>query len=217
MCRLVLSLPRRLSRLPGECWRFVPCVRLEWTPPMCDNYGGVQWPFTLWLDGAPLHGLTDAISTTREAALVSKQPQPAIAEAFAAVSLSPPSHDTSGHVDHGHPPPVPPLPSPRHVTIPLLPPLAAMLRSVRYVRRVEYSSCGRDVSSLLTVLTVLPSFPLLSHFALHCGDHFAGLRDEERDCLVSGLFGSLLTLPHLSSSSWTATYRLSDGVMARDD
>ena len=183
----------------GECWRHVASVRLWWGPETSRGQPG-HGLASLAVNGAILPPLTATLDAALKAELRSKQPKNTIAEAFANASLSPPRYDTSLLDRHRT---APPLPVPPHIPYPLIPPLAAIVRSLRFIRRVEYSTGMDDTSgsALLTVLTVLPSFPLLSHFSLQCDPQFSLLADDQRDSIVSGIFGCLLSLPHLTSLS----------------
>ena len=190
------------SSSAGNCWRFVSNVRLGWGVVITELDNDIPQA-SLKLDGAVLHGVTADIRAALTDDRVSQQPQPTIAEAFASVSLSPPLYDSSV-LDYLHP--TPPPPSPPHVPFPLIPPLAALLRSLRFVRRLEWKKSldAAGLRVLLTVLSVLPSFPLLHHLALKCGGEpwerqQRALRDDERDCVVNGVFGCLVSLPRLSS------------------
>ena len=190
----------------GECWRFVPSVHLRW------GAGTLGWdrsgPIWLEVNGVKQNLVTVHIQSVLSSVEEPSQRQPTIAEAFTDVSLSAPLYDSS-RLDYL--PSAPPLPSPPHIPYPLVSPLAAVLRSLRFMRRVElYVDMGSAASSdgssvdgaslrvLLTVLTLLPSFPLLHHFALRNSFPFA-LSTEQRDCVVNGLYGCLISLPHLSS------------------
>ena len=72
------------------------------------------------------------------------------------------------------------------------------------MRRVHFSSIlgVAYIRVLLTVLTVLPSFPLLSHFAFQCEywtNSLYAWDDETEDCVVNAVYGCLVSLPQLTS------------------
>ena len=178
----------------GDCWLCVPAVALRWNDKSRVSPETVG---SLEVDGEALRSVTENIRKALRAGATWYT----IADTFAGVSLSPPVDGT----DPGHPPPAQRQPSPAHTRYSLIPPLAALMRSLRYVRRVEYHTQPAPGSTavLLTVLTVLPSFPQLRHLSLHGGRaHLMTTKqigEAERDSLVQGIFGCLFSLPHLSS------------------
>ena len=188
--------------LSAECWRFVSGAKLRWGGEL-DRFTGMDGPPSLELNGSILHSVTASIKVdlTPVSALASQlqQPEPTIADVFADRWLSAPLYDSSAY---DWLPPAPSLPSPRF-PYPLISPLATMVRSLRMARRVEFSTTleKANIRVLLTALTVLPSFSLLHHLTLRCGGVHAHhpLTVIQQDAVVSGLFGCLISLPHLSS------------------
>ena len=196
------STPPSRHPLTADCWRFVPGVEVRWgktTPHWGRNQEDVV---SLELDGCILPAVTLDIQTALK--VPASPALPTIAEEFAGKSLSPALFDTSLL------PPAPALPSePLH---PMIPSLAAVVRSLRFVRRLLYTQSEENVRVLLTVLTVLPSFPLLHHFALryevytYQQGRIQPPTPEQREqdlihssALVNGIFGCLISLPSLSS------------------
>ena len=176
----------------ADCWRSADTVRLLWGAKI--NPRGEPYQAALKVNGVAQHSLGSSIHASL--ASPAHQPQPTIAEAFEHVSLSPPVWNNSACA-----PPIAPQPIP----YPLIPPLAALMHSLRFARRLELSMAIEEANLrvLLTILTVLPSFPLLHHFELHRGDtsmhdHLPHTGDAP-SALVNGLFGCLVSLPRLSS------------------
>ena len=209
--RGVLCPERRRSGFPvslavsADCWRYASTARVEWAVKW--NRSAGQWgPATLELNESVLHSATASIHAALAEAFTAgasawQQPQPTIAEAFAGIHLSTPVFDISRYT--------PPASQPPSVPYPLIPPLTAMLRSLRFVRRLELSMALVDsnLRVLLTILTALPTFPLLHSLTLRHGRncttqmslHAMNAGSEAADAVVNGLFGCLVSLPRLSS------------------
>ena len=152
--------PSRIA-VAADCWRFIPTVQLRWgkkTPHLGEKDGVVSFE----LDGAIMPSVTANIKAALDDSLtITSQAQPTIADAFVSVRLSPDMFDSTCL------PPAPPLPAEPFIPFPLIPSLAAMIRSLRFVRRMEYTQTEDCHRVLLSILTVLPSFPRLLHLALH--------------------------------------------------
>ena len=192
------------ASVAAECWRCVPCVQLRWgkkNPHVHDN----EQQVALQLGDVELASLTADVKAALSGprAIPPSQRQPTIVDAFAGVSLLP--HDGHGLTQ------LSPATVRPDVLYPLIPSLASMLRSLRFIRRLQYTHSTDDPSVLLTVLTVLPSFSSLHHLSLdypafHVDNPVQPLIVDEREvestrrsAVVNGLFGCLLSLPSLSS------------------
>ena len=197
----------------AECWRYVPAVQLRWGNKNPYLLGSEQQA-TLQLDGAKLASVTAEVAAALSGPLVmsTSQQLPTIADAFAGVSLSHPSLTSQLPLASSH----------ADTPYPLIPSLASMLRSLRFIRRLQYTHSTDDPSVLLTVLTVLPSFPSLHHLVLQneiYRQHNVAQpptveQDSElsrRSALLNGVFDCLLSLPSLSSlelhGNWLSTVR----------
>ena len=197
--------PARIA-FAADCWRFIPAVQVRWGMKL-PHWRNVDNVVAFEVDGAVLSSVTADVKAQLKAP--PSRPQPTIADDFAGRSLS------LEQPSHYHLPSTPPLSKDSVVLYPLIPSLAAVVRSLRFVRRLEVGQSAEEMRVFLTVLTVLPSFPLLHHFTLRyevspyqlskngVAVQPTGRELEQelthRTAVVNGVFGCLCSLPALSS------------------
>ena len=203
----------------ADCWLYVSTVRLRWGKkrPHWDVPGDVAG---LELNGRRLESVNAALLRDMSSAAFTADLDACHAFAMALAPTSEQLQQTEAAAEQpvgaagslfntllsSSPSPLSLLGSPS----PLLPSLAAFLRSIRHAQRVEYEQPAHSLPVLLTVLTALPSFPCLRHLGLqlpfpHQGQQMSSEEREleftTRSVTVNAVNAALGCLSRLSSLS----------------